>query len=61
MDKDLNSSKEIQQKIKELESILFQYKNDLGIQEKELFQTISEYKNALREEKIKELKQNLNP
>jgi oligoendopeptidase F len=55
MDKD-----EIQKKIAELESIMAQYKNELSVFEKEIFKVISEYQNALKEEKIKEIKQNLN-
>ena len=51
---------EIQKKITELESIMSQYKNELGILETELFKVISEYQDALKKEKIKEIKQRLN-
>lgn len=60
MDKGQNSPQKIQQKIKELELIMSQYKNNLGGLEKELFQAISDYQKALKDEKIKEIKQNLN-
>ena len=55
-----DSQEEIKQRIKELELIMSQHKSDLGILEKELFKSISEYKNALKEEKIKEIKISLN-
>lgn len=60
MDKDQNSPQEIRQKIKELEIIMSQYKNDLGGLENELLQVISDYQKALKDEKIKEIKQSLN-
>ena len=55
-----DSPEEIKQRIKELESIISQHKNDLGGLEKELSKSISEYKKALKEEKIKEIKQAIN-
>ena len=54
------TKEEIQQKIKELELIMSQYKNDLGELDKELFKTISDYRKALDEERIKEIKKSLN-
>ena len=53
------SKEEIQQKIKELELIMSQYKNELGSLEKELFQALSDYQKALEEEKLKEIRQSL--
>ena len=43
-----DSQEEIKQRIKELELIMSQHKSDLGILEKELFKSITEYKNALK-------------
>lgn len=54
------TKEEIQQKIKELELIMSEYKNDLSALEKELFQAISDYRKALDQEKIKQIKQSLN-
>ncbi len=51
---------DIRKKITELESIMAQHKNDLSAVEVEIFKVISEYQNALKEEKIKEIKQSLN-
>jgi hypothetical protein len=52
---------EIQKKITELQSIMSQYKDELGTLETELFKVISDYEKALKEEKIKEIKQKLQP
>lgn len=54
------SDPKIQQKVKELESIMLQYKQELGVLDKELFQAISDYQKALDEERLKEIKQSLN-
>lgn len=54
------NSQEIQQKAKELQSIMTQYKHELGSLEKELFKAISDYQKALEEEKLKEIRDNLN-
>jgi len=53
------NSQEIQQKAKELQFIMSQYKHDLGAIEKELYRAISDYQKALEEEKLKELRSNL--
>ncbi len=51
--------KEIQQKVAELQSIMSQYKHELGSLEKELYRAISDYQKALEEEKLKEIRQGL--
>ena len=53
------TKEDIQQKIKELELILSQYKHDLGALENELFQAISDYQKALDQEKASEIRQRL--
>ncbi len=53
------NSQEIQQKIAELQSIMSQYKHRLGRLEKELYQAILDYQQALEEEKLKEIRSSL--
>lgn len=53
------SKDEIEQKMKELQSVLSQYKDELGVLETELFSVVSDYQKALEEEKVKEIKQTL--
>ena len=50
---------EIQNKAVELKSILLKYKGELGLLEKQLFDTISEYTKALSEERVKEIMESL--
>jgi|694.fasta_scaffold01223_29 hypothetical protein len=45
------NKEEIQKQIKDLEHIMSKYKQDLGLLEKELFETIYEYNKALEKEK----------
>jgi len=47
---------EIQEKADELRTILVKYKSDLGTLEKELLKAIAEYHDALKDEKLKELR-----
>jgi hypothetical protein len=54
------TKEEIQQKVKELQLIMSQYKNNLGTLEKELFQAVSDYQKSLDQERIKEIRQSLN-
>ena len=54
MDKD-----EIQQKTAELQQIILEYKNELGVAERELSQAILNYQKALEDEKISEIKKSL--
>lgn len=53
------SEQTIQQKVKELELIMFQYKNELGILDRELFQVTSDYQKTLSEERVKEIRESL--
>ena len=50
---------EIKKKVAELQSIMSQYKHELGSLEKELYRAISDYQNALEEEKLKEIRASL--
>lgn len=50
---------EIQKKVAELTKIMGQYTQDLGSLEKELYQAISDYQNALEEERLQELSQGI--
>ena len=47
---------EIQRKVDELKVILVEYKNNLGTLEKELLKVVADYHDALKEEKLKEIK-----
>ena len=49
----------IQQKAKELQAVMSEYKHGLGILEKELYRAISDYQKALEEEKLKEIRASL--
>lgn len=51
---------EIQKKVKELQAIMAEHKQGLGSLEKELYNAISDYQNALEEEKLREIRTNLN-
>jgi hypothetical protein len=53
-------SKEIQQKVTELRSIMAHYKNDLGKLDKELYCAIMDYENAMKKEKLEEAKADIN-
>ena len=46
----------ILQKAEELNAILTKYKSDLGVLEKELLVAVGEYHEALKQEKLKEIK-----
>ncbi len=50
---------EIQRKAGELQAILVQYKSGLSVLEKELLKAISDYQDALKEEKLKEIRGNI--
>jgi hypothetical protein len=50
---------EIQQKVDKLNATLVQYRSDLGTLEKELLKAIDDYHAALKEEKLKMLKQEM--
>jgi len=50
---------EIERKASELAAILAKYKSDLGALEKELLAAITEYHEALRQEKLKEIKESI--
>lgn len=52
-------NQEIQQKVKELQAIMANYKHELGSLEKELYRAISEYQKVLEEEKLKEIRDSL--
>jgi DNA anti-recombination protein RmuC len=53
------NSQEIQQKVTELQAILSQFRLELGNLEKELYQAITDYQEALKEERLKEIRQSL--
>ncbi len=53
------NGQEIQRKVTELQSIMSQYKHELGSIEKELYRAISDYQKALEDEKLKEIRQSL--
>ena len=53
------NKQEIEQKVKELQSIMSEYKQHLNSLEKELYRAISEYQKALEEEKVKEIRDGL--
>ena len=55
----MEDKKEIENKAAGLENILSRYKSELSQLEEELFDAISDYKKALEEEKLKELRQSL--
>ncbi len=50
-------SREIQEKIEALEALLTRYDRNLGEFEQELFAAIRAYSAALKEERLKELKE----
>ncbi len=51
------TQEEIQEKMREIEAIISQYKSDLSALEKELIQVMSDYQNALDQEKMKQIVQ----
>ena len=53
------NSQDIQQKVKDLNSILSEYKYELSGLEKELYRAISDYQKALEKVKLKEIRQSL--
>jgi hypothetical protein len=53
------NTEEIKQKASELEVILIKYRSDLSVLERELLRAVNAYHAALREEKLKMLKQEM--
>lgn len=49
----------IQQKAADLEALLVRYRGELGTLEKELLAAIADYHAALKEEKLRELKESM--
>jgi hypothetical protein len=50
---------EIQRKAAELQTIMTDYKKDLGAREKELFDAVDAYLAALKEVKLEEIKKSI--
>jgi hypothetical protein len=52
-------SQEIKQRTAALDDLIAKYKSDLGVLERELAKTIGDYHEALRVEKLKEIKKDM--
>ena len=55
----MGSENEIKRKIEELKTVMSDYKAQFGDLEKQLFQAVLDYENALRQKKLAELKKEI--
>ena len=50
---------EIKRRVEELEAIMRRYRKEMGVLEKSLYDAVVDYKVALHEERLKEIKKEL--